>query len=96
MIAVPLSKTAPRKGRYAKMALAIFLYIVYSNLLVVAMNWVRKGMVDPLIGMWWVHIIFLLLFLILFIRQMGWLSSLKRKSHNVINCPNEFDELVGE
>ncbi|MCW8930100.1 MAG: LPS export ABC transporter permease LptF, partial [Gammaproteobacteria bacterium] len=41
LIAVPLSKSAPRQGRYAKMALAIFLYIVYSNLLVVGMNWVR-------------------------------------------------------
>jgi len=51
MIAVPLSKTAPRQGRYAKMAVAILLYIGYSNLLVVAMNWVRKGVVVPEIGM---------------------------------------------
>lgn len=94
MIAVPLSKTAPRQGRYGKMALAILMYIAYSNLLVVAMNWVRKGVVDPLIGVWWVHIIFLALFLILFLRQIGWFHGLQRKTHNVLNCPGEFDELV--
>lgn len=94
MIAVPLSKTAPRQGRYAKMAVAILLYIVYSNLLVVGMNWVRKGVVEPSFGMWWVHVIFLILFLILFLRQIGLLSGLRRKTHNVLHCPNEFDELV--
>lgn len=94
MIAVPLSKTAPRQGRYGKMALAILLYIAYSNLLVVAMNWIRKDVVPPAIGMWWVHALFLLLFVVLFVRQMGWLSGIKRKSHNVLNCPSEFDELV--
>ena len=94
ILAVPLSKTAPRQGRYAKIALAIFLYIVYSNLLVVAMNWVRKGVVDPIIGMWWVHLIFLILFLVLFSRQMGWLHGLKRNNHNVLYCPEEFDDLV--
>ncbi len=96
LTAVPLSKSAPRQGRYAKMALAIFLYIVYSNLLVVAMNWVRKGVVDPTLGVWWVHIAFLILFLVMFSRQMGWLRSLKRKSNNVLHCPNEFDELVDQ
>ena len=94
VIAVPLSKSAPRQGRYAKMALAILLYIMYSNLLLVAMNWLRKGVVDPLIGMWWVHIIFLILFLVLFIRQIGWLRGLNRRTHNVLHCPEEFDDLV--
>lgn len=94
IIAVPLSKTAPRQGRYGKMAIAILLYIGYSNLLVLAMNWLRKGVISPIIGMWWVHALFLLLFIILFVRQMGWLSGFKRKGRNVLHCPGEFDELV--
>ncbi len=96
MIAVPLSKTAPRQGRYAKMAVAILLYIVYSNLLVVAMNWVRKGVVDPLIGLWWVHVIFLLLFLILFLYQIGWPGSFKSgaKTLQVVHSSDESDELL--
>lgn len=71
MLAVPLSKTAPRKGRYDKMALAILLYIVYSNLLVVATNWMRKGVVPESFGFWWVHIVFFLVFLFWFMQQIG-------------------------
>jgi lipopolysaccharide export system permease protein len=94
VIAVPLSKTEPRQGRYGKMAIAILLYVVYSNLLVVAMNWVRKGVVGPGIGMWWVHILFFILFLVLFLRQIGWLSHFKRNTYQILNCPKEFDDLV--
>ncbi len=78
LLAVPLSKAAPRQGRYGKMALAILLYIVYSNLLVVATNWLKKDMVSPFIGLWWVHILFLLLFMLLFSHQTGWLQRLYR------------------
>ncbi len=94
LLAVTLSKSSPRQGRYGKMALAILIYVVYSNLLLVAFNWLRKGQVEPYIGMWWVHLLFFTLFLFMFARQMGWLSSLKRKTHNVLYCPDEFDELV--
>lgn len=95
LLAVPLSKSAPRQGRYAKMAVAIFLYIVYSNLLVVAMNWLRKGTIEPYIGMWWVHVIFFMLFLILFFHQMGWLSGIRKRLRNALQSSDEFDELVG-
>ncbi len=94
LLAVPLSKTSPRHGRYGKMALAVLIYIIYSNLLLVAMNWLRKGVVEAYIGMWWVHLLFFALFLFLFARQMGWLSGLRRKSHDVLHCPDEFDEMV--
>ena len=96
LLAVPLSKTSPRQGRYGKMALAVLIYIVYSNLLLVAMNWLRKGVVEAYIGMWWVHLLFFALFLFLFARQMGWLSGLRRKSHNVMHCPDEFDEMLND
>lgn len=92
LLAAPLSKSTPRQGRYGKMAIAIFLYIVYSNLLLVAMNWVKKGQVNPYIGMWWVHVLFFMLFLFLFARQMGWLALLKRKTHHQLNYPEEFEE----
>ncbi len=94
IIAVPLSKTAPRHGRYGKMALAILLYIVYSNLLIVAMNWVRKDVVPPSIGMWWVHVLFFTLFIILFLHQLGWLNTFRSKKSKQGNIASEFDDLV--
>lgn len=100
MLAVPLSKTSPRKGRYAKFAVALLVYIVYTNLLTVSQSWIKKGKIDPLMGMWWVHGLFFLLFLFLFAKQMGWfnrLSGLKAKSVKSDNAvtANEFEHLVG-
>lgn len=94
LLAVPLSKSTPRQGRYGKMALAILIYIVYSNLLVVSMDWLKKGDIPPSFGMWWVHLLFFSLFIVLFSRQMGWLSGLSKQTKDVIHCPSEFDELV--
>ncbi len=88
MLAVPLSKSTPRQGRYGKMAIAILLYVVYSNLLLVALNWMKKGKVEPYIGLWWVHLIFMLLFLVLFSYQMGWFNVLKKRRQD------EFEDLV--
>ncbi|MBE9525598.1 MAG: LPS export ABC transporter permease LptF [Proteobacteria bacterium] len=88
MLAVPLSKSRPRQGRYGKMAIAILLYVVYSNLLLVALNWMKKGKVEPYIGLWWVHFIFMVLFLVLFLYQMGWFNSLKKRRQD------EFEDLV--
>ena len=88
ILAVPLSKSTPRQGRYGKMAIAILLYIIYSNLLLVAMNWLRKDKIEPYIGMWWVHLIFIALFIALFSHQMGWLNSLKKRRQD------EFEDLV--
>jgi lipopolysaccharide export system permease protein len=61
LIAVPLSRSQPRQGRYANLAVAILIYITYANLLGAARVWVEKGQVDPWLGLWWVHAGFLLL-----------------------------------
>ena len=55
LLAVPLSKSNPRQGRYGRFFIGIMIYIVYTNLLTVAEDWVGKGKISPLVGMWWVH-----------------------------------------
>jgi len=71
LLAVPLSKTSQRQGRYGKLALAIIIYVVFSNLLNMARSWVHNGKVEPEIGMWWVHGVMLLLVIILLLQQTG-------------------------
>ena len=71
ILAIPVSKSSPRKGRYAKVLPAILIYFIYSNFLSVSRKFVANGDVAPLIGMWWVHAFFLLLFIYLFSQQMG-------------------------
>jgi lipopolysaccharide export system permease protein len=72
MLALPLSHTTPRSGRYANLALAIAMYLVYSNLLSVSTTWIEKQAIPVWVGSWWVHILALVLLFLL----------LKRRGHN--------------
>jgi lipopolysaccharide export system permease protein len=66
LLAVPLSRTTPRQGRFGKLFTAILVFIVYYNLMGTAQAWVEKGTLAPLPGMWWVHALPLGLTLLLF------------------------------
>lgn len=60
-LSIPLSKTAPRQGRYMALLPAILIYIVYANALFISRNWINTGLVSPRLGLWWVHGILLFL-----------------------------------
>ena len=70
MMALPLSQTTPRGGRYSKLALGILLYLVYSNLLGVGKAWIAKDVVPYWIGTSWVHVLGVITLYIL-LRQGG-------------------------
>lgn len=65
LIAVPLSYIRPRHGRYLVLLPAILIYIIYINLLFIARHWVERGVIPIAIGMWWVHLLMILLGLFL-------------------------------
>lgn len=72
MLALPLSKTSPRQGRYGKLTIAILAYIVYSNLLGAARVWSERGLVPMEIGLWWVHGLVFLVAVFLLLQQNRW------------------------
>ncbi len=72
LLALPLSYTSPRQGRYSKLFLAIFVYVVYANILVMAETWLSRGVIPLAAGMWWVHAGVLLLWLVLQMRRSGY------------------------
>lgn len=55
LVAMPLSRTSPREGRYAKVALGVLFFIVYSNLLGVGYVWLEQRSIPIAAGLWWVH-----------------------------------------
>lgn len=67
LLAVPLSHTNPRSGRFVKMIPAILLYIIY----LVSLNAGRAGLEDgklPIeLGLWWIHLIFLSIAVVLIV-----------------------------
>lgn len=71
-LAVPLSRSRPREGRYGRLAIGLLVFIIYLNMLTAAKAWVEQGTVGPVLGMWWVHAAVLLLGLLLLGVQNGW------------------------
>jgi lipopolysaccharide export system permease protein len=62
---VPLSKSNPRRGKYAKLGVAIIIFAVYYQLFVIAKTWVEKAVVTPWLGIWWVPLLMALLAILL-------------------------------
>jgi lipopolysaccharide export system permease protein len=54
ILGVPLSRSDPRKGKYAKLGLAIIVFAFYYQLFVIAKTWVEKAVIPPTLGIWWV------------------------------------------
>jgi lipopolysaccharide export system permease protein len=76
LVGVPLSRINPKHGRYAKAVPAILLYIIYANFLFLARAWLRRGILTPIVGMWWVHGFMFIVALWLLGKQLGWRKSL--------------------
>ncbi|MDQ7017495.1 MAG: LPS export ABC transporter permease LptF [Gammaproteobacteria bacterium] len=71
LLAVPLSRTTPRKGRYGKLVVAVLFYVPYSNFLVLSKNWMIEGVTAPYLGMWWLQLLMLSLVLLLILNMHG-------------------------
>nr|WP_301288328.1 LPS export ABC transporter permease LptF [Natronospira proteinivora] len=58
LLAVPLSKSSPRQGRYGRLFAGILVYLVYSNLLATGQVWLEREQLPMVFGLWWVHALF--------------------------------------
>lgn len=70
LLAIPLSFVDPRSGRSANLMLALLIYVIYNNLLSIMQAWLAQGKLSPMIGLWPVHLFFLLLMVYLFYRRI--------------------------
>jgi len=76
LLAVPLSKTNPRQGRYLKMLPAILIYIFYLVFLINARKAIADGDLPVWLGVWVVHIPFLLIALLM----LNWQALLQSRA----------------
>jgi len=53
LLGVPLSRSSPRQGKYAKVPLGILVFALYYNLSAITKKWVGQGVVDNIPGIWW-------------------------------------------
>lgn len=71
LLAFPLSYTTPRQGRFGKLAVGILLYAIYANLIITGVAMIEDGKIPNWLGLWWVHLIFILLALWLVRQRYG-------------------------
>jgi lipopolysaccharide export system permease protein len=55
ILAVPLTRSSPREGRYARLGIGLLIYITYQNALAIAREWVEDEVIPAWLGVWWVH-----------------------------------------
>jgi lipopolysaccharide export system permease protein len=72
VLAVPLSRTPPRRGRHAKTVAAVLVFAVFYMFSVMARNWVEQGTVGAIPGVWWPDMLLGLLILVLLLRPTMW------------------------
>lgn len=70
LLAIPLAHAAPREGRGGRVLLGMLAYAVYANVLFMSRSWMAEGALPQVIGLWWVHLI-LLLIALLYLRRQG-------------------------
>jgi lipopolysaccharide export system permease protein len=69
LLAIPLSHSAPREGRGGRAVMGILAYTVYANLLYLSRGWIAEGVIPTVFGMWWVHVLVLVIALVWLQRQ---------------------------
>lgn len=82
ILAVPLSRSAPRQGRYGGLAAGVLLYVIYVDCLAAAKVWVEREAIPQYVGLWWVHVVFLILALFLLARQFGYFRLYFGRAHS--------------
>jgi lipopolysaccharide export system permease protein len=72
ILAVPLSRSQPRAGRYGRLAIGLLVFIIYLNMMSAAKAWIEQSVISPALGLWWVHGAMLLFGLLLLAFQNGY------------------------
>jgi len=64
LLGIPLSQTSPRRGKYAKIVLAVVVYSIFYTLSLVTKTWVGEQVISPWPGIWGIEGAMALLLLI--------------------------------
>ncbi len=57
LLAIPLSKVAPNSGRFSRLAVAVLIYVLYLNLVIVTCSWIKRGDSYGLMSLFCVHLV---------------------------------------
>ena len=72
LLAIPLSKVAPRQGKYTRLLPAMLIFIVYANLLFILRGWIATGKFSIHWGLWPAHAMLAVVVACLFVQPGFW------------------------
>jgi len=85
-----LGKTSPRTGKGINLIIGLVVFMLYTNSLAVAKSAIESGHLNPLIGMWGIHLLLLIILIIFYQFRQGKVAyfvdkipffNIKEKSH---------------
>ncbi len=79
IFAILLGKTSPRGGKNLGVLAGVIVFIIYNNALLIAKSSLERGDTLPIIGLWWVHLLVLLIIFVFYAYRHGKLSRLIKK-----------------
>jgi lipopolysaccharide export system permease protein len=90
LLAVPLSFVDPRAGRSLNLIFALVIYIIYNNMLSIFQAWITQGKLNAMIGLWPVHLLFLVMTYYLFYRRNHLLPLMPKLPANFSKVGSSF------
>ncbi len=79
IIGVLLGKSSPRAGKGVNLLIGLAIFMLYNNGLLVAKNSIESGQLNPLFGLWSVHLLLVIFMIIFYQLRQGKISFLIAK-----------------
>jgi len=71
LLAVPISRVSPRAGMYGNLLTALLIYVIFENFMSLSHSWLLKGTIPGWIGVWWVHLLMVVMAGLLVMKMLG-------------------------
>ncbi len=78
VLAVPISRLRPRRGRLSRVWLAVLLFILYFNLLSAGRVAIEHGTLPASAGLWWTHAV-VVITVVLITQLPGWFARVRHR-----------------
>jgi lipopolysaccharide export system permease protein len=78
LLAIPLSRSRPRRGKFARFLPAILVFIIYYNALALTKSWVEDGALSAF-ALWSVHLIGILVAVVAVMYQSGYFTQVWKR-----------------
>jgi lipopolysaccharide export system permease protein len=85
LLAVPLSRSSPREGRFARVGVGLLVYVIYANMLAIAGIWIEREILPAWLGLWSVHGLLAIFAVTLLLKQSGVLARSRRFAYHLGN-----------